>query len=265
MIDTSQLHTRQSLARAFREAGLEAGMDVLMHSRMGAIGGMIMNGAEAAVYALMDVITPSGTLMMPTHTSNNSNPQYWKNPSVPAEWWQRIREESVPYHPITSQTRMMGAIVEVFRTFPNVVRSSHPLGSFTAWGKFAHFVTQKHSLDNMFGQDSPLARLESLGGNVFLLGVTHANSTLLHLAEHRAKFSKVYITEESAVLVDGKREWVSYNMIDYDDEDFEKIGVAYETGNHPLVKGRVGNAETRLVPARPLLDFATFWMSENRT
>lgn len=87
------MHTVVTLREAFRQAGLETGMSVLMHSSMRTIGGWVLNGAESVVQAVMDVLTPDGTLMMPTHTTDNTDPKYWSRPPVPAEWWQQIRED----------------------------------------------------------------------------------------------------------------------------------------------------------------------------
>lgn len=260
----SVMLTRADLAEAFRKAGLEAGMTLIMHSSLRAIGAWIPGGAEAVVLALMDVLTPQGTLMMPTHTPDNSDPQYWRNPPVPAEWWAGIRAHMPPYDPRHSRTERMGAIVEAFRTFEGVARSEHPLGSFAAWGAHAQALIHPHPLDDMFGEASPLARLYQMGGLVFLLGVGHGNNTALHYAEHRARFPKVRISESSAILRDGVRQWVTYTMLDYDDQDFTALGQAYESGHHPFIAGKVGAAVTRLLPARPLVDFATWWLSEHR-
>jgi aminoglycoside 3-N-acetyltransferase len=257
------IHTRTSLAEAFRGAGLQAGMHILMHSSMKGIGGWICGDAEAVIHALMDVITPDGTIMMPTFNANNTDPQYWKHPPVPAEWWTTIRAETPPYDPLVTTTRYMGVIPENFRRYPNVLRSSHPITSFAAWGKHAEYLTSVHPLEAGFGDESPLGRLYELGGNIFLLGVTHENNTSMHLAEHRTTRRKIMVSEGCAMLVDGQREWVRFTEINYDDDSFEAIGKGYEAEHHPIIMGQVGRAITRLMPMRPLVDYATRWMDEH--
>jgi aminoglycoside 3-N-acetyltransferase len=258
------LHTRSSLAREFRAAGLQAGMHILMHSSMKRIGGWVCGSAEAVIRALMDVITPEGTIMMPAFNANNTDPQYWKHPPVPAEWWQPIREETPVYDPATTITREMGIIAENFRRFPKVIRSSHPITSFAAWGKHAPYLTATHPWEAGFGEQSPLARLYELGGIIFMLGVTHGNNTSMHLAEHLCTRRKVMVSEGCAMLVDGKREWVTFTEMDYDDDPFERIGQHYEAEHHPLILGQVGRAVTRLMPMRPLVDYATQWLSDHQ-
>lgn len=39
-----------------------------------------MGGAEAVIHALMDVLTPSGKLVMPAQSPQLSDPAHWENP-----------------------------------------------------------------------------------------------------------------------------------------------------------------------------------------
>ena len=58
--------TTASLIEEFRRIGLYAGQVVITHTSMKAFGRYIVGGAPAVVDALMEVITPEGTLVMPT-------------------------------------------------------------------------------------------------------------------------------------------------------------------------------------------------------
>ena len=120
--------------------------------------------------ALMDVPTESGTLVMPTHSAEYSDPGKWKNPPVPESWLEAIRENMPAFDPRTVPTLGMGRIPETFRSWPKALRSSHPAFSFTAWGRHASFVTGDHSLDYSLWEGSPLARIYKLYGQVLLLG-----------------------------------------------------------------------------------------------
>ncbi len=257
--------TKKSLISDFKTIGLHAGITVLVHSSMSKIG-WISGGAPTVIEALIDVLGEDGTLMMPTHSAQNTNPANWQAPPVPESWWQTIRENRPAYDPRITPTREMGAIPEAFRTYPNVIRSAHPVGSFSAIGKHANYLTSDHtSLEEMFGDESPIGKLYKLDGHVLLLGVGHGNNTSLHLAEYRANLpAKPPIHEGSAMLVDGQREWVEYEMFRIDDEDFPQIGAAFSQAKGQT-DGIVGLAATILVKQRPLVDFAIKWMETNRT
>jgi aminoglycoside 3-N-acetyltransferase len=158
----------------------------------------------------------------------------------------------------------MGVIPELFRTWPGVLRSNPPVGSFAAYGPQAVYLTSNHQLLDEFGETSPLGRLYQLDGHVMLLGVPHHNNTSLHLAEHRAHWpGKRYIQEGTAMLVDGKRQWVTFQMLDLESADFNMIGDLYEE-THGIPRGQVGKAEVRFMKQRPLIDYAVEWMQKNR-
>ncbi len=251
------------LVEQFAACGLEAGQTVLVHSSLSRLG-WVAGGAVAVIRALMQVLTPAGTLMMPTHTNDNTNPGMWQNPPVPESWWQPIRDHTPAYEPDITPTRQMGAIPETFRRFPGVVRSSHPTSSFAAWGANAAFLIDHHELESSFGEGSPLARLYDLDGYVMLLGVGHGNNTSLHLAEYRANFpGRRLETCGSAMLVNGAREWVTYQDVAIDAGDFAQLGDQYEA-EHGIERGRVGQAEVRFLRQRPLVDYAVRWMETNR-
>ncbi len=264
MIDKSfPPQTVDSLAEQFAACGLSAGQTVLVHSSLSKIG-WIAGGPVAVIQALLRVLTPSGTLMMPTHTSDNTNPANWHHPPVPESWWPIIQANSPAYEPAITPTRLMGKMAELFRTWPDVIRSQHPVGSFAALGPNAAYLTADHALDMMLDEASPIGRLYELDGWVLLLGVNHENNTSLHLAEYRADWpGKKWIDEATAMLVNGERRWVEFKMLDLESDDFNTLGAAYESANS-ISPARVGQAEVRFLRQRPMVDFAVDWMAENR-
>lgn len=251
--------TKKMLKNDLSALGIEPGMIVLVHSSMSQIG-FVPGGPVTVIQAFMELLTESGTLMMPTHTGGYSDPTPWQNPPVPEEWHQIIRDAMPAYDPLLTPTRMMGAIPELFRTWPGVFRSNHPQESFAAWGKHAVEVTANHELSWGLGEQSPLARLYDLDGFVLLLGVGHANNTSFHLSEVRAKVGKV-VQQGAPIWQNGRRVWQLFEDLDYDDDPFPKIGEAFEQAQSVKI-GKVGLAESRLFRQKTAVDFAISWYQE---
>jgi aminoglycoside 3-N-acetyltransferase len=217
------------------------------------------------VLTLLDAVGATGTLVMPTHSTDLTDPASWSNPPVPESWWEPIRAEMPAYDPLVTPTRDMGAIVECFRHVPGVVRSTHPTVSAAAVGPNAVFVTDGHELANGLGESSPQARLYELDGSVLLVGLTHANNTSLHLAEHRsAPADAATLPWSSPIVVDGERRWVTAPNLDDDPSDFAVVGEAFAATGLERT-GSIGATTGRLMRARDIVDFATGWMNEHRT
>lgn len=252
-----------SLAEKLRACGLAEGQIVLVHLAMSKLG-WIVGGAEAVILALLAAVGESGTIMMVTNSNNNTDPSEWQHPPVPKEWWQTIRDNTPAYNPLTTPTRALGVVPELFRSWPGAVRSAHPAFSLAALGPQAEYLTADHPLAEDLGDHSPLGKLYELDGHVLLLGVDHWSNTSLHLAEFRANYpGKRHLRTGSAMLVDGRRQWVTYETLDTDPEDFGEIGAAFDKA-HNIAVQQINNAQVRYFRQRLLVDFAVKWMEKHR-
>ena len=263
---TKTLATVDSLQTDFKALGIKTGMVLLVHSSLSAMG-WVCGGAVAVIIALQKVLGETGTLVMPTHSTDLSDPRQWENPPVPESWWQTIRETMPAYDPDLTPTRSMGKIVETFRKQKGVVRSAHPQSSFCASGPQASYIIDNHALAFGMGENSPLARIYDVDGFILLLGVGHSRNTSIHLAEYRADFPTKQVVEEGApILQVASRTWTTFEDIDVDDSDFEHIGADFLRSDAGEVVrcGKVGIANCQLMPQRPIVDFAVDWLEKNR-
>lgn len=252
------------LQRDLANLGVESGMTLLVHSSLRSLG-WVNGGAAAIILALEKTLTSSGTLVMPTHTNDLSDPSKWENPPVPEAWWETIRETMPPFDPTLTPTTGMGTIPETFRKQAGVLRSQHPQFSFAAWGQQATVITANQALPFGLGEQSPLARVYDLAGWVLLLGVGHLNNTSLHLAEYRADFpAKQTEMFGAPMLVDGQQQWLEYEDINLDEDDFDKIGAGFAQETGLQQEGKVGQAAALLMPQKPLVDYAVNWLPRHR-
>lgn len=254
--------TVSTLVSALRELGVRPGETLVVHSSLQSLG-WVCGGPQAVVDALQTAVTTSGTIVMPTHTGQYTDPAVWSNPPVPDDWVAAIRAEMPPFRPSVTPTRAMGAIPECFRTYPDVIRSDHPVVSFAAWGADADAVVADHDIDYGLGENSPLARVYERDGSVLLLGVGHDTNTSLHLAEYRADIEPPTVSSEAPILEDGRRKTVEYVDIETSTDDFADLGSSFER-QVGLSEGAVGAATAKLASQRSLVDFAVDWLERHR-
>jgi aminoglycoside 3-N-acetyltransferase len=260
---TQQPNTISTLKTDFETLGVKPGSIIIMHSSLSKIGWTV-GGPVAVIEAILQILTSEGTLIMPTFSGDNSDPSYWENPPVPESWWEIIRNEMPAYHPNITPTRGMGAVVNTFRNWPNVIRSNHPISSFAAWGKHADFITNNHELLADLGENSPLARIYNLDGLILLVGVTHENNSSLHLGEFRSDYTnKRKRLTGSAIYVKNERQWIEWEELDINSDDFEQLGLEFESKIN-YTPGKVGLAEARLLSQKEMVDFAVEWFKKNR-
>lgn len=254
---------KEDIVSALKQVGVAKGQNIMVHTSLSSLG-FVCGGAQVVIEALLESVGSEGTIMMPTQSWKNLDPSTGVHWEEPEEWWQTIRDHWPAYHKDITPTNTMGAVAEMFRTWPGSLRSDHPARSVAANGKYAEYLTKDHDLSNIFGEGSPIAKLYDLDGYVLLIGVGYDKNTSLHLADVRAEYpGKHDCTEYSAIMENGERVWKAYETLFVDGEDFEEIGKAFEH-NCSVNKQLLGNGTITFMKQRELVDFAIKWMESNR-
>jgi len=255
------------LRESLRALGVCAGQTLLMHASVRSVG-WVAGGPDVIIQALLDELGPAGTLCM------YASWEEWEQKLVSFDTLdadqQRIyREECPPFDACTSRAnRKWSILTEYLRTWTGARRSNHPTASVAAVGAQADWITENHPLNYGYGYDSPWDKVCQLGGKVLLLGSPLEDLTILHYAEHIARVpNKRIVHNQLPMLVDGERRWITFEEFDtcWGIRDLESADYFGRVAREYLAsakgsRGKVGGADSYLLDARDLVQFAVQWM-----
>lgn len=256
------MHSRTELGGGFTRLGVTPGDVVMLHASIRAVG-PIAGTPDEIHLGLKDALTPGGTLLMYA-----SCPQFYDEVgrgNLTPDQERELLEKLPAFDARTARAqRDNGALVEMFRTYPGSITNAH-VARFVAWGRQAERLFAEQPWDYAFGRGSALDRFLELDGRILLLGSDHDTVTFLHYAEHIVDIPGKRIARFKVPIErDGARIWRDMEEVDtsgqgahpsWPDRFFAGIvdGYLAATGN---AGGRVGDAESYLIDARGLLDYA---------
>lgn len=257
-------HQLGTLTAELHSLGLGPGAVVLVHCAMRAVG-PVVGGAGALAEALRAAVGPTGTVVVPAQTPDNSvsSAAYRAATAGMTDDERRAYEERMPgFDPAITPSYGVGAFAEHVRRLPGAVRSRHPQTSFSAWGPRAEALMRVHDLDSHLGDRSPLAALEAVGAWTLLLGVGYQACTALHLAEYRLRRPPAQRPYRCYVLRDGRRERLDFHAPHLDAAPFAAIGEELDRADFTR-HGTVGAAVARLLPIPAAVRTAVTWMDHH--
>ena len=155
--------THADIVTGLRELGIGTGWLLQVHSSLSSLG-FVEGGAGTVVDALLEVVGPEGTVMMPTFNHGGAD----------------------IYDPRTTPSTN-GAVTEALRRRPSARRSMHPTHPYAAIGRQAEELIAGHREVLTFDRRSPLGKLADRGGYVLLLGVGMRANTAAHIGETMAR------------------------------------------------------------------------------
>ncbi len=228
MDDTVTLR-KQDIVEDLRKVGVGPGMTIMVHSSLSALG-HVEGGAETLIEALIEAVGPEGTVAMPAMPGGG-------------------------VFDIDSSPSTVGAVTEVFRTYPGVQRSFHPSHSACAIGPRAEFLLEDTlAQPTAIGTESPWGRLSRLPeGHVLLLGVDQDRNTLLHHPEEIVDAPYLNTIEREYLDEEGNIQTKTLKRFPGPHRDFIGLEpVIRESG--AMRVGKVGNAVARLMHAGTTVD-----------
>lgn len=215
--------------------GIEPGGVLVVHTSFSRVG-PIDGGPRALIEALLDVLGPEGTLVMPSMSDDDEH----------------------PFDPTQSPCAAMGIVADTFWRMPGVLRSDSP-HAFAASGPRAAEITAPHPLDVPHGLDSPPGRAYALDAQVLLLGVGHDANTTIHVAENMAG-ARYFRPQHVTILEQGRPVRFDYVELDHCCENFALLD---EWLGDRQRRGIAGNGEARLMRSRDVVEAALLRLQHN--
>ncbi len=258
---TKQPLTKQDIKAFLRRLGIKNDDTLVVHSSLSKLGFVI--GSVQAVLEALNETVKDGTIVMPAHTGDNSDPREFQHPPIPESWHALYREHYPAFNKETSPLRGMGKIATQFLAMKDTLRSNHPVVSFTAKGKMAEHIAADQPLSPMFGLDSPLGRVYRAGGKILLLGSGFETCSAFHVSEILS--GVVGKTDEQAAIIkNGLREWVTYEDYEYDEDDFKKVGERLRS-THIVTTYKIGLGDAHIMDIKEAVDEAARIIKDLRT
>ncbi|WP_263416241.1 aminoglycoside 3-N-acetyltransferase [Terriglobus albidus] len=258
--------TRQLLRSHLQAIGLTAGDAVMVHAALRSAGLMI-NGPDTLIEAILDVVGPDGTLL----SYVGWNPLYEDAADSHGRVPEELKADIPPFDPERSRaSRDHGAFAEFVRTTPGALRSGNSGASFAAIGGKAAWFTANHPLQYGYGAESPFARLVETKGKVLMIGAPFDTMSILHHAEHLAQIPGKRVRRiEVPLLINDKTEWRMVEEFDttdpvvegLDENYFATIVEEFLAKGHGTA-GKIGSAFSILVPATDIVAFAVQWLEQ---
>jgi aminoglycoside 3-N-acetyltransferase len=239
------MNTCNTLAGDLRRLGLRTGATVMVHASLRKLGPTV-GGADAVIDALVDVLGPDGTLVMPLGS----------------------REGDVFEALVSPSDLDMGVLPEVFRCRRGTHVNDHAAARFAASGPRALELLEPIPLHDYYGPGSPLQRFSESGGEVLRLGANVDTVTVTHWAEYLADVPDKRQVRRRYVRADVGEQFID-SLDDCDGitqwkggEYFSQVLIDYVKGGHARV-GTVGQCTAELFDAAPFVAFAVDWMERH--
>src|SRR5205823_2709915 len=194
---------------------------------------------QTAAQALIDVVSPGGSIFMPTFNYGE-----------------------LAYDAITTPS-LTGAITETFRKLPDVARSDHPTHPMAGFGPDAANILREHRPLNVFGVGSPLWRLWQRKAWVMLIGCDHRSNSMIHVAEEFVGVTYLKRTRVGRLIRNGVEESIEVRRPGCS-ESFNVMDAALRR-TRAIVDARIGLSNLMLMRSMDLVRAASEMLRSDPT
>jgi len=192
--------SRAQIDEALRKVGLRKGDVVCVHSMLSRTG-FFVDGPEAIIDSLVNIVGQAGSIMMPTFPTRGSMLAYLDEGNV---------------FDVRNSPSRVGFLTETFRRRPGVRRSLHPTSPVAAWGDKAEFFIEGHENSlTPYGNDTPYGRMITLD-RCFILMIGVPILTLAHHLQEKVEFPNLFlpgIREVEVIDRKGRRQHMRTRII----------------------------------------------------
>jgi aminoglycoside 3-N-acetyltransferase len=157
--------TGQQVTTCLKALGIVPGDGLLVHSAVQFLGRPV-GGLKMYLVAIQEVIGSAGTLVVPTFNFGFARGESFDSQSTPSEG--------------------MGAFSEFVRQLPEAQRTTHPMQSSAAVGRYAPDLASRDTA-SAFDPGSAFERMLELDFKLLLLGADSRAVAMFHYCEQRAK------------------------------------------------------------------------------
>jgi aminoglycoside 3-N-acetyltransferase len=242
--------SKEEIAEDLKRIGIREGDHLCVALSFRSVG-RVRGGPDSFIDAILEVIGPTGTLMMNTYTQFCFITELRAGRLIPI-----FHYESTP--------SLTGIVPEAFRNRPGAIRSRHPMSSITAFGNQANYLTDGH--DETASPYAPYSRLGDIGGKVLYIGLGDRLVSLRHEAQNLAGLMNVVPLEVGIFYINelGETRLFTAKNVFACAKRLPKL-VPYLRNMGLITEGKIGNAASILVPAKETLNAMADLLRENPT
>lgn len=243
------MYSKDKLNQHIVRLGILPQDTLVVHSSMKAIG-EVEGGAHTVLDAFSEFLAP-GLLVLPTHT------------------WKQINAEYNVFD-VLNEPSCVGALTDLFRKRPGVVRSWHPTHSVAALGRYARdFVQGEELFDTPCPRKGCWGKLYDRQAKVLFLGAPLSRNTIIHGVEEwvnvprriSADHQQLKILTPDGRLLDRPMRRHASPITDLS-ENYSKLGAPL-LARGIAVTGNIGDAHSILMDVVPMVDLTMEFLGRN--